>query len=44
MIKQVPMIIVDTDSVAAILNQHQLTGGESHACEELDEQTRYYDR
>ncbi len=28
----------------AIFNQHHLTGGESHACEELDEQTRHYDR
>jgi anti-anti-sigma regulatory factor len=29
---------------AAISNQHHLTGGESHACEELDERTRHYDR
>jgi len=27
---------------ATILNQQYLTGGESHACEELDEQTRHY--
>ena len=30
--------------LTAILNQHHLTGGESHACEELDEQTRHCDR
>ena len=29
---------------AAVSNQHHLTGGESHACEELDERTRHYDR
>ena len=27
----------------AILSQNHLTGGESHACEKLDEQTRHYD-
>ncbi|MBI5592283.1 MAG: hypothetical protein HY881_17595 [Deltaproteobacteria bacterium] len=29
---------------AAILFQNHLTGGESHACKKLDEQTRHYDR
>ncbi len=29
---------------SAIFKQHHLTGGETHACEELDERTRHYDR